>query len=183
MERGLESLKGVMTKKEVDRFMLDSTIQYESIFIAASDPADAALLAKQVNFNKIQGRLFGSSGWYGKNVIKLGKNDIADAMFTAAFFEKANAKNWTEFSKAFRDRWNEYPGMDKVSGLSYDAARFLLKGLGNSGTPLVNALREIKTVPGVYGKVRFNSLGENTNTELVKIENFRFVQQKSCLEK
>ncbi len=116
-------------------------------------------------------------------MIRQGGRDIADAVFTAGFFDKAKAKNWLDFSQSFRKRWNEFPGIDKVSGLSYDAARFILKGFGNKNTALINALKEIKSVPGVYGKVEFNQFGENTNTEIVKIDNFRFTQQSSCITK
>ncbi len=175
-----DDLSKVMSSKDVDKWMMDSTVTFESVFIAASDPADAALLAKQLHFAKIKGDIVGSSGWNGKDVIRQGGRDIADVVFSVGFYEENAKESFVQFAKAFRQRWNQYPDPDKVAGLSYDGMKLLLRGIQPAGGNVLDRLKEIKDFTGVYGTVKLNEAGENVNSQLVKIENFKFTPIDFC---
>ena len=177
-----DDLNSVLSGKAVAKFMEDSTVTFESVFIAASDPSDAALLSKQLHFAKIKATIVGSSGWNGKNVIRQGGRDIADVVFSVGFTDNTKEVSFQNFAKAFRKRWNQYPDPDKVSGLSYDAMRIMLTGISKGKENLVETLQTLKKFNGVYGAIKLNSKGENVNSQLIKIENFKFTPINTCVD-
>ncbi len=165
------------------QFLQDSTINFDALFIAASDPEDAALLASQVRFNKIKADLLGSSGWYSKKTIRKGNKYVEGAHFSTPLIDHNKNKHWTGFKNAYMARWGAYPDRDRVSGLTYNSTRFMLWGIKNGPGNVVNTMRSAKTVNGVYGKMKFNSeKGYNDSRMILKIKGAKFVTAKNCKE-
>lgn len=180
MARGSDNLQAI-SGKEKKAWMEDSIVTYPGLFMPSSDPNDAGLMAGQAAFYKLGGRLLGSSGWYGRDLLASGKRQVENSFFSVAFAENTEAGEYTRFAKKFKEKWQSEPGKDKVSGLSYDATRILLSTwTQGDGTNLPKLIYEKSTFPGVYGEVRFRSSGANQNTHILAVEGGKFVNKDKC---
>lgn len=182
MARGNESLTAV-SGKEKKAWMEDSIVVYPGLFMPSSDPTDAGLMAGQAAFYKLGGKLLGSSGWYGRDMLSNGKRQVENSFFSVAFAENTDASEYQRFAKKFKERWQNEPGKDKVSGLSYDATRILLTAwTQGNGSNLPKFLYDKSTFTGVYGDVRFKN-GANNNTHILGVENGKFANRDKCQAK
>jgi len=165
-------------------FLEDSVLTFPGFFIPASIPEDAAMLSGQYTYNKLDGTLLGSSGWYGRPTLKEGRKSVQGAFFSVAFLETSDSPEWQAFRKKFVAKWNTYPQADRVSGLSYDAVGFLLNYLKDyTGAMAVQKMRYSDAWSGVYGKIKIDpQTGENLNAHIVKIEQGKFVLSDECPE-
>lgn len=164
-------------------FMADSVIFFDGFFLPASDPADVAMLASQYTYNKLDGILLGTSGWYGKETIKDGRNSVDNAFFATAFLSEDDRKEFKDFKKKFIRRWKSNPGDDKVSGLSYDASRILFAPLKKSkfGYSMINNIIEIDKLAGVYNDIIWDKeTGQNINYHIIRVKQGRFVASDTC---
>lgn len=169
-------------KKFRARWLEDSTAVFDAIFIPASDPSDAATMAAHTRFNKISGTILGSSGWYGKALLRSGKHEIEKAVFSVPFAENSDAPEFRRFQKAFENKFNQAkPSTDKVSGLSYDATRMLLVAWKKAnGGNVAHYLLTSPTFQGVYGSIRFSDRGANISTEILTVNKGRFATVETC---
>lgn len=178
--RGAENLDAVNPK---DRrfYMQDSTFHIPGIFVAATNPSDAGLMAGQIAFNKLSGTLLGTSGWYGRELLVQGKRLVDSSYFSVPGLDMGKSESYAKFAKDFQDRWGSEPGEDKVSGLSYDAANIVFSTLARSPNNLTNAINNATSFQGVYGEIKFRR-GVNTNSKVVTVNKGKFETLNGCPE-
>ena len=177
--RGASDLDAV-NAKERRAYMQDSTFNIPGIFIPATNPGDAGLMAGQVAFNKISGVLLGASGWYGRELLIQGKRQVDSSYFSVPAMDMdGNNENLKKFVSEFKERWGEEPGEDKVSGLSYDAANIVFSSLAKKPNSLTNAINNTANFPSVYGEIKFKR-GVNTNAKIVTVNKGKFETVEGC---
>lgn len=177
--RGAADLDAV-NAKERRFYMQDSTFNIPGIFIPATNPGDAGLMAGQVAFNKISGVLLGASGWYGRELLIQGKRQVDSSYFSVPAMDMdGNNENLKKFVGDFKERWGDEPGEDKVSGLSYDAANIVFSSLAKKPNCLTNAINNTANFPSVYGEIKFKR-GVNTNAKIVTVNKGKFETVEGC---
>ncbi len=177
--KGASDLDAV-NAKERRFYMQDSTFEIPGIFIPATNPGDAGLMAGQVAFNKISGVLLGASGWYGRELLIQGKRQVDSSYFSVPAMDMdGDNDNLKKFVSSFKERWGEEPGEDKVSGLSYDAANIVFSSLAKKPNSLTNAINNTGNFQGVYGEIKFKR-GMNTNTKIVTVNKGKFETLDGC---
>ena len=177
--RGAADLDAV-NAKERRAYMQDSTFNIPGIFIPATNPGDAGLMAGQVAFNKISGVLLGASGWYGRELLIQGKRQVDSSYFSVPAMDMdGNNENLKKFVSEFKERWGDEPGEDKVSGLSYDAANIVFSSLAKKPNSLTNAINNTANFPSVYGEIKFKR-GVNTNAKIVTVNKGKFETVEGC---
>ena len=177
--RGAADLDAV-NAKERRAYMQDSTFNIPGIFIPATNPGDAGLMAGQVAFNKISGVLLGASGWYGRELLIQGKRQVDSSYFSVPAMDMdGNNENLKKFVSDFKERWGDEPGEDKVSGLSYDAANIVFSSLAKKPNSLTNAINNTANFPSVYGEIKFKR-GVNTNAKIVTVNKGKFETVEGC---
>jgi ABC-type branched-subunit amino acid transport system substrate-binding protein len=177
--RGATDLDAV-NAKERRAYMQDSTFNIPGIFIPATNPGDAGLMAGQVAFNKISGVLLGASGWYGRELLIQGKRQVDSSYFSVPAMDMdGNNENLKKFVGDFKERWGDEPGEDKVSGLSYDAANIVFSSLAKKPNSLTNAINNTANFPSVYGEIKFKR-GVNTNAKIVTVNKGKFETVEGC---
>ena len=177
--RGAADLDAV-NAKERRFYMQDSTFNIPGIFIPATNPGDAGLMAGQVAFNKISGVLLGASGWYGRELLIQGKRQVDSSYFSVPAMDMdGNNENLKKFVGDFKERWGAEPGEDKVSGLSYDAANIVFSSLAKKPNSLTNAINNTANFPSVYGEIKFKR-GVNINAKIVTVNKGKFETVEGC---
>ncbi len=177
--RGASDLDAV-NAKERRAYMQDSTFNIPGIFIPATNPGDAGLMAGQVVFNKISGVLLGASGWYGRELLIQGKRQVDSSYFSVPAMDMdGNNEGLKKFVNDFKERWGDEPGEDKVSGLSYDAANIVFSSLAQKPSSLTNAINNTSDFPSVYGEIKFKR-GMNTNAKIVTVNKGKFETVEGC---
>ena len=177
--RGASDLDAV-NAKERRAYMQDSTFNIPGIFIPATNPGDAGLMAGQVAFNKISGVLLGASGWYGRELLIQGKRQVDSSYFSVPAMDMGgNNENLKKFTADFKERWGAEPGEDKVSGLSYDAANIVFSSIAKRPNSLTNSINNTANFESVYGEIRFKR-GVNTNTKIVTVIKGKFETVEGC---
>lgn len=177
--RGASDLDAV-NAKERRSYMQDSTFNIPGVFIPATNPGDAGLMAGQVAFNKISGVLLGASGWYGRELLIQGKRQVDSSYFSVPAMDMGNDnENFKKFADAFKERWGAEPGEDKVSGLSYDAANIVFSSMAKQPKSLTNSINNTANFPSVYGEIRFKR-GVNANTKIVTVNKGKFEILDGC---
>ena len=177
--RGAADLDAV-NAKERRAYMQDSTFNIPGIFIPATNPGDAGLMAGQVAFNKISGVLLGASGWYGRELLIQGKRQVDSSYFSVPAMDMdGNNENLKKFVSEFKERWGDEHGEDKVSGLSYDAANIVFSSLAKKPNSLTNAINNTANFPSVYGEIKFKR-GVNTNAKIVTVNKGKFETVEGC---
>ncbi len=180
--RGASDLDAV-NAKERRFYMQDSTFNIPGIFIPATNPGDAGLMAGQVAFNKISGVLLGASGWYGRELLIQGKRQVDGSYFSVPAMDMDGGnENLKKFVGDFKERWGDEPGEDKVSGLSYDAANIVFSSMAKKPQSLTNSINNTASFPSVYGEVKFKR-GVNTNAKIVTVNKGKFETVEGCPSK
>lgn len=177
--RGASDLDAVGAR-ERRSYMQDSTFNIPGIFIPATNPGDAGLMAGQVAFNKISGVLLGASGWYGRELLIQGKRQVDSSYFSVPAMDMGgDNEDFKKFVSSFKERWGAEPGEDKVSGLSYDAANIVLTSIAKQPKSLTNSINNTANFQGVYGEIRFKR-GVNSNAKIVTVNKGKFETLNGC---
>jgi ABC-type branched-subunit amino acid transport system substrate-binding protein len=177
--RGASDLDAV-NAKERRFYMQDSTFNIPGIFIPATNPGDAGLMAGQVAFNKISGTLLGASGWYGRELLIQGKRQVDSSYFSVPAMDMGgNNDGLKKFVSDFKERWGAEPGEDRVSGLSYDAANIVFSSMAKNPNSLTNLINYTANFQGVYGEIKFKR-GMNMNTKIVTVNKGKFETVEGC---
>jgi ABC-type branched-subunit amino acid transport system substrate-binding protein len=162
------------------RFMADSVFTFPGFFIPASIPEDAGQLAGHFTYNKLDGVLLGSSGWYGRKTLQSGGQSVQGSYFSTPFMENSAREQWIAFRKDFVARWNTYPEQNRVSGLSYDATKMILKALF-SPSGVLNYLSSGNRHAGVYGDIQLDpEFGNNRSLHVVSVQQGKFQLSDQC---
>ena len=177
--RGASDLDAVGARERRD-YLADSTMNIPGIFIPATNPGDAGLMVGQVAYNKIKGTMLGTSGWYGRELLIQGKHLVDSTYFSVPGLDiSGNKETYDNFANAFKEKWGEVPGEDKVSGLSYDAAKIVFSGISKKVESLTKYLNNTSVFESVYGEIKFTR-GANTNTKVVTVRKGKFYVMEGC---
>ena len=177
--RGASDLDAVGARERRD-YLADSTMNIPGIFIPATNPGDAGLMVGQVAYNKIKGTMLGTSGWYGRELLIQGKQLVDSTYFSVPGLDlSGNKETYENFAKAFKEKWGEAPAEDKVSGLSYDAAKIVFSGITKKVESLTKYLNNTSVFESVYGEIKFTR-GANTNTKVVTVRKGKFYVMEGC---
>ena len=177
--RGASDLDAVGPRERRD-YLADSTMKIPGIFIPATNPGDAGLMVGQVAYNKIKGTMLGTSGWYGRELLIQGKQLVDSSYFSVPGLDiSGNKETYENFAKAFKEKWGESPAEDKVSGLSYDAAKIVFSGITKKVESLTKYLNNTSVFESVYGEIKFTR-GANTNTKVVTVRKGKFYVMEGC---
>ena len=168
------------TAWERRNYLSDSTMKIPGVFIPATNPADAGLMVGQVAYNKIKGTMLGASGWYGRDLLIQGKHLVDSTYFSVPGLDiSGNKEVYENFAKAFKEKWGAEPAEDKVSGLSYDAAKIVFSGIAKNVESLTKYINNTNTFESVYGEIKFVR-GMNTNTKVVTVRKSKFYVMDGC---
>lgn len=169
--------------KDFQKFVSDTTIPIDGIFLPATNGEEANQLAGSFSFSRMKGQILGSSGWNDKALLHKSGTAFQGAYFSVDFQENLKSEGYLAFQRGFSARWKRSP--DKVAGLAYDAARFVLQGMqANMGEgQLIPGLRTIRSINGVMGKIVFDEkYGANANAAIYKVEKRGFKETEACPE-
>lgn len=176
----VDTIPSYYNNKEKGPYLQDSIIKIDGFFIPVSAPEDAALMARQVSYHNIQTQLLGTDGWYGIETLRKGRKYVNEALFAAPFLERNEIDEWRNFKTAFVKKWGQEPAKNRVSGLSYSAAEFVLSNMGRS---MVEKMRGVDQVKGVYGPIILDKdSGGNHYSQMVGIEKGKFKMAPICKE-
>ncbi len=176
--RGAKNMDEI-NPRERRGFLADSVIRYPGIFIPASNPSDAGLMAGQLAFHKLSGTLLGSSGWNGRDLLIQGKQLVNGSYFSTPFTDLEKNRHFVVFDSLFKAKWGAEPGDDRVSGLSYDAANIVFSVMNNGSGSLTDRINARKTFPGIYGEIKFRN-GANYNSRIMTVYKSRLVNNEQC---
>jgi len=183
ISKGLDDASA-FNPRDRKNYLDDSLISFDAVFIASSDPSDAASMASHVAFNKLGGKLLGSSGWYGRALLADGKHLVDGAHLSVPFAENSDDAGFAKFAKSFSARWDgAQPDKERVSGLSYDGMRIFLEFWLNKGSDNAKAILQKKTIAGVYGTYQFDSAGANAAQHVMTVSKGKFVLSDNCSDK
>ncbi|MBN1578589.1 MAG: ABC transporter substrate-binding protein [Chitinispirillaceae bacterium] len=175
-ERGTD-FRGVITRRDSILYS-DSTLAVGGLFIPG-DAEDVVMLAPQVMFHRIRTQILGSSGWHQPKVLKDGKRYVFNAVISTSFELDQSGKEWGDFVKAYKKRYNTEP--DRVAALGYDAATLVMKAIRETGGDDPKRIREVLArtdrFHGISGIVSFEE-GRRANNEcaVYKITESGFVR-------
>lgn len=171
--------KGKISRTDSSKYS-DSTLSVSGLFIPA-EAEDVVMLAPQVAFNRIRTQILGSNGWQSKKVIQDGSTYVQGAMISATVEPDQSSKEWMEFKKVFKTRFNYEP--DRISALGYDAANLVINAVRESGSDnsskIAEALSKVHGYQGLSGMVSFDQLnngGSNIESAIMKITPSGFVR-------
>lgn len=161
-------------------YLQDSVVKIDGFFIPASAPEDAALMARQLSYHNIQSQILGTDGWYGIETMRKGRKYVNEAVFAAPFLERNEIQEWKSFNTNFEKKWGKAPAKNRVSGLSYNAGKFILSNYGDS---MVERMRSIEKIDGVYGPIYLDrDTGGNHYSQMVTIQDSKFKMAPICKE-
>jgi ABC-type branched-subunit amino acid transport system substrate-binding protein len=124
--------------------------------------------------------MLGASGWYGRELLIQGKHLVDSSYFSVPGLDiSGNKDKFDEFAKAFKEKWGEDPAEDKVSGLSYDAAKIVFSGIQKEVESLTKYLNNTSSFESVYGEIKFVR-GANSNTKVVTVRKGKFYVMEGC---
>jgi ABC-type branched-subunit amino acid transport system substrate-binding protein len=171
--------KGKVSRADSIKYS-DSTLSVSGLFIPA-EAEDVVMLAPQVAFNRIRTQILGSNGWQSKKVIQDGSTYVQGAMISATVEPDQSSKEWMDFKKTFKTRFNYEP--DKIAALGYDAANLVINAVRESGSDssekIAAALSKVHEYQGLSGVVSFdqaNSGGSNIESTIMKLTPNGFVR-------
>lgn len=176
---GSDNLDAV-NAKDRKAYMQDSVAKYPAIFMPATNPTDAGLMISQLAFHKISGLLLGTSGFYGRDLLINGKNQVNGSFFSVPASDiYTDSKEYKNFAEAYKTKWGEEPGSDKVAALSYDAATIILTSAKTQNQNLAEVITKQSSFNGLFGEIKFKK-GANINSQIVSVEKNRFKFMNGC---
>lgn len=175
IDRGTD-FRGV-TKADSIKYA-DSTLAVDGLFIPA-DAADIVMVAPQVYFHRIRTQMLGSNGWHNPEVLKEGKRYVHNAMISTGFEVNPDQREWQEFRKKFKAKYNYEP--DRIVALGFDAAMLTLKSLKTAGDDpqkIANVLStKVQNYIGLSGTISFDSEnGTNIEAAVFKVTENGFIK-------
>ncbi|MBN1309184.1 MAG: ABC transporter substrate-binding protein [Chitinispirillaceae bacterium] len=176
MERGTD-FRGTITRRDSSLYA-DSTLAVGGLFMPG-EGEDVVMLAPQVMFHRIRTQILGSSGWHQQKVLQEGKRYVLNAVISTSFELDQSGKEWGEFTKAYKRRYNSEP--DRVAALGYDAAALIMKAIRETGGDdpkrIHAVLSKTDRYHGISGIISFEE-GRRANNEcaVYKITESGFVR-------
>jgi ABC-type branched-subunit amino acid transport system substrate-binding protein len=103
---------------------LPPIVDFDALFIPESYE-NVVLIAPQLAFHEVTGaRLLGSDGWYHEDLVRLGREHVNGALFTAHFYPQSHVPYVQEFTARFEETFGRRPGAFEAQ--AYDATNLIL---------------------------------------------------------
>ena len=158
---------------------LDTTFAIGGLFMPLLDYEDVVKLAPQVVFQRLRTQMLGTGRWDDPRVPSEGKRYVHDAIISVTPQLDQENERWTDFNRAYRARYNEPP--NRISAMGYDAARLVIKAVGDAGgtdiARLKKAFTAVQEYSGVSGIVSFDPhTGANNEVQIMKVTETGFLR-------
>jgi ABC-type branched-subunit amino acid transport system substrate-binding protein len=142
---------------------LPPIVDFDVLFIPESYE-NVVLIAPQLAFHEVTGaRLLGSDGWYHEELVRLGREHVNGALFTAHFYPRSHIPYVQRFAARFEEAFGRQPGA--FEALAYDATNLILAQMAR-GRHRRESLRKgvlaTDAYPGVSGVI---SVGPDGNAQ------------------
>jgi ABC-type branched-subunit amino acid transport system substrate-binding protein len=139
---------------------LPPIVDFDALFIPESQDK-VVLIAPQLAFHEAVGmRLLGPNGWYGPELVKIAREHVEGARFTAHFYSDSELAVVRDFRGRFEDAFATPP--DVFAAQAYDATNLVLVQLAR-GRETREAVREgvlaVSAYPGVSGVLTMRADG------------------------
>lgn len=143
------------------------------------EPAEAALILKQLRAMGMQQPAFGSSRLAYPELIDVAGPAAEGMTLTAALDPTRYDAKWLQFVKEYKAKYNQEP--DAYAARAYDGMNLLLQAIQKAGLNrgrVMDALRDYqsKSYDGVVGIVEFDhTLNDTTAPTIVRVDGGKFV--------
>jgi ABC-type branched-subunit amino acid transport system substrate-binding protein len=133
---------------------LPPIVDFDALFIPESYE-NVVLIAPQLAFHEVTGaRLLGSEGWYHEDLVRLGREHVNGALFTAHFYPWSHVPYVRQFTARFEETFGRRPGVFEAQ--AYDATNLILVQMAR-GRQRRESLRKgvlaTEAYPGVSGVI------------------------------
>jgi len=137
------------------------------------------LIAPQLAFHEVNDtRLLGSSGWYDPDLVRIAREHVEGALFTAHFYPDSTVPFVRHFRDEFEATFDAPP--EAFAAQAYDAARIVLVQLARGDTDrddLRRGLLGVRDYPGVTGVLSIGPDGNATKRPfLLEVQRGKVVQ-------
>jgi len=165
--RRLPPEEGLLLREEANALTTEAgdplppIVDFDALFIPESHE-NVVLIAPQLAFHEAVGmRLLGASGWYDPDLVKIGRDHVADAVFTAQYYAESPLPFVRDFDRRFEASFAAKP--DDLAAQAYDAANLAIVQLAKGRATreeLRVGLLGVRGYPGVTGVL---SMGPDGN--------------------
>ncbi|HEY5659053.1 MAG TPA: ABC transporter substrate-binding protein, partial [Myxococcota bacterium] len=143
-----------------DGSLLPPIVDFDALYIPESYE-NVVLIAPQLAFHEVTGaRLLGTDGWYHEDLVRLGREHVNGALFTANFYPESHVPYVREFTARFEETFGRPPGM--FAAQAYDATDLVLAQLAR-GRQRRESVRKgilgVDAFPGVSGVIAMGADG------------------------
>ncbi|MDH3519115.1 MAG: penicillin-binding protein activator [Myxococcales bacterium] len=157
---------------------LPPIVDFDALFIPDSHE-NVVLIAAQLAFHEVVGtQLLGPDGWYDEDLVRLGRDQVAGALFTAHFYPDSPVPYVHQFTVRYEETFGRRPGV--FAAQAYDAANLVLSQMAR-GRQRRESVRKgvlaIQGYPGVSGVISMGSDGNaHKRPYLLGVQRGRVVQ-------
>jgi ABC-type branched-subunit amino acid transport system substrate-binding protein len=133
---------------------LPPIVDFDALFVP-ENYENVVLIAPQLAFHGVTGaRLLGSDGWYHEDLVRLGREHVEGALFTAHFYPWSHVPYVRKFTARFEETFGRRPGV--FAAQAYDATNLVLVQMAR-GRQRRESLRKgvlsTEAYPGVSGVI------------------------------
>ena len=143
-----------------DGALLPPIVDFDALFIPESYEK-VVLIAPQLAFHEAVGMtLLGPNGWYHPDLVRIGREHVEGAVFTAHFYGESGLGFVRDFDGRFEAAYAEQP--DVLAAQAFDAANLVLMQLADgadSREDVREGVLEIEGYPGVTGVLTMRADG------------------------
>jgi len=177
-KQGLELREEARALTTEDGRPLPPIVDFDALFIPESYDK-VVLIAPQLAFHEVNDtRLLGSSGWYDPDLVRIAREHVEGALFTAHFYPDSTVPFVRHFRDEFEATFDAPP--EAFAAQAYDAARIVLVQLARGDTDrddLRRGLLGVRDYPGVTGVLSIGPDGNATKRPfLLEVQRGKVVQ-------
>jgi branched-chain amino acid transport system substrate-binding protein len=146
------------------------------LIIIAGNSLDSANIIQYLRMNHVTTKIL-VSGWAKTNdFIEHGGKAIEGVLFSEAYNENSQDKNFLAFTKKFVNKYNKQPSVFSLQG--YELAKIVIKNLKKSTNiqTLKSRILKIKQYDGLQGDITFDKYGDVMREFfMMEVQNSQFV--------
>jgi ABC-type branched-subunit amino acid transport system substrate-binding protein len=177
-EEGLELRQRAAELTTASGEPLPPIVDFDALFIP-DGYEKIVLIAPQLAFNEVvDTRLLGPDGWYDEDLVRLGRDNLKGALFTAHFYPDSPVPYVHDFGAHFADTFERAPGV--FAAQAYDAANLVLTQLAHGRQRRESVRRGVLATqgyPGVSGVINMGADGNaHKRPYLLGVERGHIVQ-------
>jgi ABC-type branched-subunit amino acid transport system substrate-binding protein len=139
---------------------LPPVVDFDALFLPESHEK-VVLIAPQLAFHAATGaQLLGTSGWYHPDLVKIARNHVGGARFTAQYYADSSLPFVRDFTERYVATFGAEP--DPLVAQAYDAANLAIVQLARdvaTREELRDGILELRAYPGVSGVIRMSADG------------------------